>query len=160
MDMLHGRAKDNDPAGEAKLKQLGAAGDKEPKGAPGGAKNMAGDSVTKTAMDAAIAAAVKGERDKATAAREAERFVRPWVGELAMAHDSAEDVYHTALGALGLDAKKFDGCSAAALRAVIETQPRPGQRPGHKPATTIAADAAGVPAFDKLFPDAARISSL
>lgn len=58
-------------------------------------EKMANDS--KLAMDAAI----KGVEDRYKALRQAERDVRPVVGELAC--DSAEEVYRTALKQMGCD---------------------------------------------------------
>jgi hypothetical protein len=113
--------------------------------------------VPKKAMDAAIKSAIKVAADTATKTqkdiREAENFVRPWVGNIAMAHDSAEGVYRTALGALGK--KDVDQIHPAALKHVLEAQPKPNEK---KPAAEhIAMDAASVDSFNKRFPGAARI---
>ena len=67
-------------------------------------------------MDAAIAKAVADTEATVTARvtrsqreiRDAERKVRPYVGELAIACDSAEAVYRAALTALGLGDKIKD----------------------------------------------------
>lgn len=114
------------------------------------------DVVTKTAMDAAIKAAV--ERANSDAARnqreirEAERAVRPYVGELAMAHDSADAVYRTALTSLGV---KVEGVHPSAFPAILAAQ----QKPGSKPAQTsrVAMDSASAKSFGAMFPDAAKI---
>lgn len=119
-----------------------------------------GDKVTKTAMDAAIAAAVKSATKTATAAaiktqqdiRDAERAVRPYVGDLAMAHDSADAVYRTALTSLGVD---IDGVHPSAFPAILKLQPKPGDAPpARKP---IAQDAASSKAFEERFPNANRL---
>lgn len=114
------------------------------------------DMVTKPAMDAAIAAAVKAATDQATKnqieIRDAERAVRPYVGDLAMAHDSAESVYRTALKTLGVD---IEGVHGSALPAILKAQPVPGAKPAAKPA--LAADAAAVKSFSERYPEAARI---
>ncbi|MEZ2410537.1 DUF2213 domain-containing protein [Bosea sp. RCC_152_1] len=118
------------------------------------------DKVTKTAMDAAIAAAVKSATKSATAAaiktqqdiREAERAVRPYVGDLAMAHDSADAVYRTALTSLGVD---VDGVHPSAFPAILKLQPKPGDTlPARKP---IAQDAAASKEFETRFPHANRL---
>ena len=63
--------------------------------------------VAKTAMDAAIKMAVKEAEAKTIvkmqAIREAEDLVRPVVGKLAIAADSAESVFKAALEAMGID---------------------------------------------------------
>jgi hypothetical protein len=113
----------------------------------------------KAAMDAAIAANVTkavAETRASTIAhmnaiREAERAVRPYVGEIVVAMDSAEAVYRFALDKVGVDHK---GLHPTALRPVLEAQPVPGSV---KPKTTMAQDAAGAKAFLDRFPDAARI---
>lgn len=118
------------------------------------------DKVTKTAMDAAIAAAVKSATKSATVAaiktqqdiREAERAVRPYVGDLAMAHDSADAVYRTALTSLGVE---VDGVHPSAFPAILKLQPKPGDTPpARKP---IAQDAAASKAFEERFPHANRL---
>lgn len=118
------------------------------------------DKVTQTAMDAAIAAAVKSATKSATAAaiktqqdiREAERAVRPYVGDLAMAHDSADAVYRTALTSLGVD---VDGVHPSAFPAILKLQPKPGDTPpARKP---IAQDAAASKEFETRFPHANRL---
>ena len=115
------------------------------------------DMVPKKAMDAAIKSAIKVAADTATKTqkdiREAENFVRPWVGQIAMAHDSAEAVYRTALGAIGV--KDVDKLHPDALKHVLSAQPVPGSK---KDFTSVPAmDAAMADSFNKRFPGAARI---
>jgi 8-oxo-dGTP pyrophosphatase MutT (NUDIX family) len=117
--------------------------------------------VDKPAMDAAIAKAVADTTSSVTAKvtqcqreiREAERKVRPYVGELAMACDSAEAVYRAALTALGLG-DKIKEVHASALRTILEMQPLPDRRPK---APAVAMDAAGAKNFAERFPEANRI---
>src|SRR5579885_2906294 len=111
--------------------------------------------VTKEAMDSAIRRAVADERRRNIETREAERFVRPWVGDMAMAHDSAEAVYRAALGALGIKHEAIR--EAAALKALIELCPKPGAR---KDVAVVAMDAAGAKGFAERYPDASRIATL
>ena len=117
--------------------------------------------VDKPAMDAAIAKAVADTEATVTARitksqreiRDAERKVRPYVGELAIACDSAEAVYRAALTALGLGDKIKD-VHASALPTILEMQPLPDRRPK---APSVAMDAAGAKSFAERFPDANRI---
>ncbi|RWG51966.1 MAG: DUF2213 domain-containing protein [Mesorhizobium sp.] len=115
------------------------------------------DKVDKKAMDAAIAAAVaqaktevRAEMLKSAAeVRAAEEAVRPYIGKLAMAHDSADAVYRTALTSLGVN---IDGVHPSALPAILKAQPLPSVGAPKKP--VVALDAAGVNSFYELFPAA------
>jgi hypothetical protein len=115
--------------------------------------------MTKTAMDAAISKASKIATDNALKVakeiREAERVVRPYVGDIAIACDSAEGVYRLALGALEVD---VEGIHASALPAILKMQPLPDQRRTVK--TNVAMDAAGEKSFAERHPDASRIKTL
>jgi hypothetical protein len=92
--------------------------------------------VTTGAMDAAIkkavAAATKDATDRTLKTqreiRTAERFVRPWVGDMAMDAACPADVYRTTLKALGMDAKKIDEMHEDALLPVLEAQPKPSRQ--------------------------------
>lgn len=111
--------------------------------------------VTKAAMDAAISDARASARAETVAhmnaIREAERAVRPYVGEIAVAMDSAEAVYRFALDKAGVDHK---GLHPTALKPVLLAQPVPGSV---KPKTTMAHDAAAAKSFAERFPGADRI---
>jgi 8-oxo-dGTP pyrophosphatase MutT (NUDIX family) len=116
--------------------------------------------VTQTAMDAAISAAVK-KASADTEARvmqsqralaEAREFVRPWVGDVSLAHDSAEAVLRATVARLGV---KAEGLHVDALRPIIEAQPKPGDRKA--PASPPAMDSATASDFSKRFPHAANI---
>jgi uncharacterized protein len=112
--------------------------------------------ITQTAMDAAIASAVK--RAKSEAAQEqveiagALRTVRPWVGELAMSFDSAEGVLRHTLGLLGVT--KASTIHPSALEDVLLAQPKPGARVAN-PAPAM--DAAAAKSYADRFPNAARV---
>ena len=106
----------------------------------------------KLANDAAIKAASEAASKNAKEIRDAENVVRPWVGNLAMAHDSAEAVYRTALGALGV---KVEGVHPSALKTILELQPLPGARK-----VEVAMDAAGASDFAKRNPYASKIQVL
>lgn len=114
------------------------------------------DVVTKTAMDAAIKAAVaKANSDAARNQREirdAERAVRPYVGELAMAHDSADAVYKTALTAIGVN---IDNVHPSAFPAILAAQPKPGAKPAQT--ARVAMDSASSASFATMFPGADKI---
>ncbi len=75
---------------------------------------------SKLAMDAAIKAATNSVEQRFIALRQAERDVRPVVGELAC--DSAEEVYRTALKQLGCD--EHASIPAAALSSVFKAYAR------------------------------------
>jgi uncharacterized protein len=116
--------------------------------------------VTKDAMNAAIKEAVTGavdtERKNNVATAEARAFVRPWVGELSMALDSAEKVYRGAASALGV--KNAEKINVEGLRAIIELQPKPGAHPSERLAQDSAHDSDNSSGFYGRFPDAARIT--
>jgi uncharacterized protein len=132
-------------------------GDDEPKGGvvPGGEKKP--ETVTKQAMDAAIEAGIKAANDatvaRLNAVRDAERDVRPYIGELAMAQDSAEAVYRSALDMVGVAHKDIK--EVAALKAVLHAQPKPGTR---QPAP-MATDAASAGKYATRFPNASRLAN-
>jgi len=166
LDTLRGKISDEDLAVvEGKLKAMAvpvahmapeaaAAADTPPPfpGKPevGGGQAEAGkedDKVSKPAMDAAIAAAVQAAESKTIArmqaVQEAHKIVAPYVGELAMACDSAEDVFKGALKVLGVKTKKVH---PSAYRALLEAQPLPGSQNARQ---VVAQDSAKSPALDK-----------
>ena len=106
--------------------------------------------VSKPAMDAAIAEAAEKARTETTAhlaaIDEARRFVRPWVGELPMAFDSAEAVERQALTVLG---KAHAGKHPDSLRDIIEACPKPGDAPRTKPRPAM--DAANAKSLGERF---------
>lgn len=106
-----------------------------------------------TAIDTAVDSAVKKAKDDSRLMREAERIVRPYVGDLAIACDSADDVYKIALETLGVDTK---GVHPSAFRAILKAQSLPGSTklPAH------AMDSATVKGFNDFYPTANLIKSL
>jgi hypothetical protein len=120
-----------------------------------------GQVVTKTAMDAAIQAAVTKAQETAIrnqrAIRNAERFVRPWVGDLAMDAARPSDIYRATLKALGMDAKQVDKMHADALLPVLESRPKPSAR-ARTSERYIAQDAKPEASFLERFPDAKNIT--
>jgi 8-oxo-dGTP pyrophosphatase MutT (NUDIX family) len=113
------------------------------------------DMVDKKAMDQAIGAAVKTERQRNQDIADAREEVRPFVGALKQAFDSAEGVFQAALGVLGVaDADKITGVPA--LKAVLKAQRPTGAGPV-LPKPAIATDAAVQKSLAERFPHAARI---
>ena len=100
----------------------------------------------KKAMDEAIATALAADRARAGAVRDAERDVRPWVGDMALSCDSAAEVYAAALKGLGVDTRGIT--DPKALKLVLDAQPRAGasRRNG------LAMDAASLKAASEQFP--------
>ena len=110
--------------------------------------------VTKKAMDAAIKQTRNAVIAEQRQLREATSFVRPWVGDLALAMDSANDVYRETLKALrpDIDISKID---PSAYRTMIELIPQPGRETRE----TFAQDSAEThSSFDQIFPDAKRFA--
>ncbi len=102
------------------------------------------------AMDAAIATAKKQITDSMKAAAEAREVVRPLVGAVSLAIDSADDIYRFALKSGGIDTKDVH---PSALRAMVGMLPKPGaSRP------KIAQDGAQTSSLDAKFPALSRIS--
>lgn len=110
------RADDEDDDGKDKKDKKAEdedEGDKKEKA------KMANDS--RLAMDSAIKSATQAVEQRFVALRQAERDVRPVVGELAC--DSAEEVYRTALKQLGCD--DHATLPASALSSVFKAYARP-----------------------------------
>ena len=104
--------------------------------------------ITKPAMDAAIAAAVKAERERSLAVRDAEEAVRPWIGKLAIAQDSAEAIYKLALDSLGID---ITDVHPSAYKTILLREPKPGER---QRTEVVAMDAAQSKEFAERYPGA------
>jgi len=129
--------------------------DPEPQPEDDASKDKDPTMISKMAMDAAIktasAEAVTRARQEAAALRAAEREVRPFVGEMAMAFDSAEQVYREALALLGVPTK---GVHASALQPMLHLAGKQQQRgPAREPAK-LAMDANTISDFAKRFPNA------
>ncbi|MCC8963763.1 DUF2213 domain-containing protein [Bradyrhizobium sp. Pear76] len=152
----HGAADEDDDEEEKKRKEeeqrRKMAGDVEKE-----VEKRTKDMVDKKAMDQAIDAAVKSERNRLQATADAREEVRPFVGTLKGAFDSAEGVYQAALGVLGVaDADKID--SLPALKAVMKSQRNPqGAYDSALPKRPMATDAAVEKSLAERFPHAANI---
>lgn len=136
---LKGKLSDDDLAAATEL--VGASADDAP---PEGAMDGGGKPM-KTGMDAKmIERRIRGQLD---AIRTAEREVRPYVGEVTMAMDSAEAVYKLALDAKGVD---LTDTPPAAYRSLVRqlgaTAPAPTAR--------LGMDAASLGDFKTMFPAA------
>jgi uncharacterized protein len=132
------------------------------------AKNGAKDMVTQKAMDAAItsatektaAAVEKRLTEKYQGIREAEAEVQPWVGKLAIAHDSAEAIYRATLVALGEDQAIVKDLPLAAMRVILKRIPKPGERQAQvqdQNSRQPAMDAAQTKTFNERFPGVGQI---
>jgi hypothetical protein len=115
-----------------------------------GMPETGGTMVTKDAMDSAIAIKLAERDEQHKHAREAEKFVRPYVGELAMAYDTAEEVYKAALKILNVN---VDGVHPSAYRVILDNMPKPGARKERE----LGMDAASSKSFAERFPESSRI---
>jgi hypothetical protein len=108
------------------------------------------DMVSKTAMDAAIAASTQAAESRTIARingiHEARKIAAPFVGEIAVACDSAEDVYRAALKIRGVNT---EGVHPSAFRTILECQPSATA----KQEAIHAHDAAHVTGMDKFLTD-------
>ncbi len=107
---------------------------------------------------AAIKAATEAEKVRQREVREAEAFVRPWIGAAApeIAFDSAAAVFEAAFKALNVP---VEGVDPSAYRTILGYVPKPGEQHARAGTPTYAADAAAGDAgdFAKRHPEAARI---
>lgn len=163
---LEGKLSPEDMAEVEKLCTGGAADDPPPfKGKPEVGGKLVGDEedddmkFDKPAMDAAIDKAKTDAIAEVTKTnreiREAERAVRPYIGEVTKAFDSAADVYKATLEALKVDVA---GVDPSAYPAMLKLVPVPGAKSA--PVIEMGMDAATTADFEKRFPNAARIGSI
>jgi hypothetical protein len=113
--------------------------------------------ITKQAMDAALAKA-RTETEAATIAKlraiaVAEREVRPHVGELAIAQDTAEAVYKVALDAAGIDLTNVPEAAYAAMVGMLPIKGEPARG-----TPRLGMDAAGTAKMKERFPNIGRLS--
>lgn len=124
-----------------------------------GARDSAMDTkkfMTIDAANKAIEAAVKKERANVSETMDARTFVRPYVGELSMALDSAEKVLRAAAESMGIE--EADKIHASALKTIIKlTGSRAASQSSDR--SDMAHDTSGVKSFAERFPGAARIGS-
>lgn len=132
-----------------------AGGEKKPE--PAKDKDMVSkedaEKMVKGASDAVRTEVLKTQRE----VRDAERLVKPYVGELDKAYDSASEVLKAALTALeveGID--KINDVNA--LTVILKQQPVPGAKP--RLVQSIGMDAKAASSFAERHPGAARIKTL
>jgi hypothetical protein len=117
--------------------------------------------VSKVALDASIRAAVEAERGTQKAIRDAEREIRPWVGQVDMSFDSAEQVYRHALKMLNVSVR---GVHQSALPTILRMQPKPGDvrraAAGANNSRSAAMDGATPGNYADMFPEAKRIRQI
>lgn len=156
-DDMEPRGEDEEPEDEEDKKKPEAEDDGEE---VAGAEDEDDDDdkeekVSKSAMDEAIrtsaAAIEKKVRKQFADLRIAEDEVRPYVGKIAVACDSAEAVYRHALDAMKID---IVGLEPSAYRSLLKALPVPSATPA--PVIT-AMDAAADSAYSTRFPDAGRL---
>lgn len=142
------------PAANDEPPQTANAANAEPKDD----KNKEPMPMSKGAMDKAIKLAVDAARrdaEQATISRlrgiqAAEEDVKPYVGKLAVAMDSAEGVYKAALEILKVDVKDVH---PSAYRHILLAQTKPGDEPRPR----VAQDSAPSSEMFEAFPNAARL---
>lgn len=113
--------------------------------------------VTVDAMNKAVEAAVKKVRADQSATMDARAFVRPFVGELNMALDSAEKIYRAAAESLGIE--DAETIHVSALPQMIKLFGKKNSM-ANDDGREIATDAAGAKSFAERFPGATRIRSV
>jgi 8-oxo-dGTP pyrophosphatase MutT (NUDIX family) len=116
--------------------------------------------VTKAAMDAAIQKASKAATDAAVKNQQeiqsAIRDVRPYVGELDIAFDSAEGVYREAFKALEVDVTDVH---PSAFKTILGMQTKAGDKKP-APGASLGMDAAAQKSFNERHPNVARIATV
>lgn len=136
-----------------------SAGKVEPPATSNKEPEMGNEALTKPAMDAAIELAVKKAEMKTIQRMrdiaEAEKIVRPFIGEITMAQDSAEAVYRLALEAHKIDVKDVH---PSAFKVMVQMLPKEGE--ARSTPHLIAQDGAAVESFATRFPDAVRVRNL
>lgn len=118
---------------------------------PGGGKGAMDSAAVGTIVTAAVKAAQSKMANDQKAIRDAERAVRPYVGELTIAYDSADKIYAAVLKDLGIETK---GVHPSAFPALLAMCPKPDAD-----GTGLAQDEQVERSSDfaTRFPDAARI---
>jgi len=108
------------------------------------------DSVTKDELSAAVKAAVEATEKRGREAAKAREDVRPLVGVVSMAMDSAPEIYRFALKHAGV---KTDGVHESALGTLVEMAVRQKkQSAAALPHVAMDAQHAGLVSLDSLFP--------
>ena len=121
---------------------------------------MGKDMVPKAAMDSAIAAASAATEQRVLKTQreigKATTYVRAWVGDMAMDCDTVADVYRNTLKALKVPGA--EDMHPDALKAVLDAQPKPGDKRRTAPVLeSIAMDEGAVEDLAKRFPHMAGV---
>jgi hypothetical protein len=112
------------------------------------------DKAIKLAQDQATAAAVKRMRD----IQEAEKIVKPLIGEVTMACDTAEQVYRLALDAANIE---VEGVHPSAFKTMVEMlSSNKAEASKQVPKQKIALDGKSISDFKARFPEAGKVSIL
>jgi len=111
------------------------------------------DKAIKIAKDEATASAVKRMRD----IQEAEKAVKPLIGEVTMACDTAEAVYRLALDAAGVD---VEDVHPSAFKTMVAMLPKPGEAVQQKQHVKIGMDSKAIGDFKARYPSAGKVSIL
>ena len=106
--------------------------------------------VSKDEMNAAVKAAVVANDAKNRGIQEAREYVRPWVGDLPIAMDSATDVLRKTAKMIGID--EADKINDEGLRALIKRHPKIGAKPPQQANDELALDEAARDKLAKKFP--------
>lgn len=128
------------------------------------AKDKGGKAMDKGITTDELNRAIAAERQRNQEANEARALVRPIVGELPLALDSAEKVLRSAAKAMKIE--DADTVHASALKPLIKAAAKSitqDAAPGSKfftGAHDAALDAASIDSFGKMFPGAGRITSI
>lgn len=142
-----GGGTENDPNDDALPPNLANAKETAPVMKP------AMDAAIKAASAAAVAEAVKQTTVKMNQIREAERFVRPWIGDVVVAMDSADAVYALALEKNNVPTKDVH---PSAFKAILSLVPKPGDSTnGARP--RVAMDAKTQKSLHERFPGLDRV---
>lgn len=142
-----GGGSEDDPSDDALPPNLANAKETAPVMKP------AMDAAIKAASAAAVAEAVKQTTTKLNAIREAERFVRPWIGDVVVAMDSADAVYALALEKNNVPTK---GVHPSAFKSILSLVPKPGDATAGRP-RVVAMDAKTQKTLTERFPGLDRV---
>ena len=159
------KAEDADETEEEKAAKEKAAKDKAAKDKAAkdkaakdkGAMDTKKQPITQDALDAAIQSAVKTERKNAQDTAEARAFVRPYVGEVSMALDTADKVLRAA--AVSMEIDDAENIHPSALKTVIKTCGRLSGAREVDGDQHIGQDSAAAKSFAERFPGADRIGT-
>lgn len=116
-----------------------------------------GKTVTVDEMNRAIEAAVAKTVTSNRETEEAREFVRPWVGKVPLALDSAEKILRSAAIQLQIDGAET--IHPSALKTIIKMQPVAGAQPGFEGTLSMDSASSGAKGFAERFPESSRITN-